>query len=274
MGLTVYIDEGGDSGVRDGLRFQHTRHEWFSLGAFVVRNEVEPDTVGWRNEIMQAANVRQYPSLHYYKLKPNRRSQVCQILGRKPARALCLLSHKENMRSYYNDVLGKFDAATFYNWCCRLLLERVIELAEIDLKKPPQGPEPLIIRFSENLGHDYERMFNYFELLNMQAERSSMVLKPKRWNASLMVRQNWSVVPHDNLAGLQLVDTVASAFLQSANSNAENHDTEPARNLERIVARGRDGKKANAGVTLWPLKSQAPIPVTARPIFEYYGYRF
>lgn len=273
-GLTVFIDEGGDSGVRDGLRFQHTRHEWFSLSAFVVRNEIEPTVVEWRDQIMSEAKVRQSPSLHYYKLKPDRRLQVCQILGVKPARALCLLSHKANMRNYYSKALGKFDAKKFYNWCSRLLLERVIEFAEVDAARRSAKPQPLRIIFSQNLGHDYEAMFSYFELLNMQVVKNQTVLKPKRWNANFMQREFWSVRPHNDLAGLQLADTVASAFLQGANSNAASYDTAPAKALHKIMARGANGEKANAGVTLWPLLHQGPIPDAARPIFEHFGYRF
>src|SRR3546814_3829300 len=97
-GLTVFIDEGGDSGVRDGLRFHHTRHEWFSVGAYVVRSDTVDLTVQVRDELMAAANVTQTPDLHYYKLKPDRRQQVCSLLGGKPARAFCLLSHKTNVR--------------------------------------------------------------------------------------------------------------------------------------------------------------------------------
>src|SRR3546814_4049462 len=134
-GLTVFIDEGGDSGVRDGLRFHHTRHEWFSVGAYVVRSDTVDLTVQVRDELMAAANVTQTPDLHYYKLKPDRRQQVCSLLGGKPARAFSLLSHKTHVRNYYNAKLGKLDAQRFFNWCSRHLIVRIMEFAENDEKQ-------------------------------------------------------------------------------------------------------------------------------------------
>lgn len=273
-GLTIFIDEGGDSGVRDGLRFHHSRHEWFSLGAYVVRTDTQDLTVEIRDEIMREAKVTQSPTLHYYKLKPDRRKQACTILGKKSARAFCLMSHKTNMRSYYNEVLGKFDAIKFYNWCSRLLLERIMEFAELDAKERGVEIEPAHFVFSENKGHDYDGLKAYYRLLNYQAENDIFKLRPKRWIPGFVTEERISVQPHDSLAGLQLADVVASAFLQGANSHANNHDPAPASELQKIVAKDAKGVRANCGLTLWPLPSQAEIPECARPIFETFGYKF
>jgi hypothetical protein len=274
-GLTVFIDEGGDSGVRDGLRFHHSRHEWFSLGAYIVRNESVGNTVSVRDDLMRIGNVTQSPDLHYYKLKPDRRQQVCEHLGSKPARALCLLSHKTNMRNYYNERLGKFDAIRFYSWCIRLLLERVMEFAETDATENGVhsiGQANFV--FSENKGHDYDEMISYFKRLNIQSENNSFFLRPKRWIADFISGENVVVQPHSAVAGLQLADVIASAFLQGANSIAPNHNPQPATSLKPIVARDRDGSRVNSGLTLWPLPSQSNIPTAARPLFEQYGFRF
>ncbi|MCC6828286.1 MAG: hypothetical protein IT550_08670 [Novosphingobium sp.] len=86
-GLTVYIDEGGDNGVKDGLHYHGTRYEWMTLGAYVVRSANSADPVVIRDEILREAKVRQAANLHYYKLKEDRRLQACEILGSKSARA-------------------------------------------------------------------------------------------------------------------------------------------------------------------------------------------
>lgn len=273
-GLTIFIDEGGDSGVRDGLRFHHTRHEWFSVGAYVVRSDTVDLTVQVRDELMAAANVTQTPDLHYYKLKPDRRQQVCSLLGGKSARAFCLLSHKTNVRNYYNAKLGKFDAQRFFNWCSRLLIERIMEFAENDAKQRGELVAPATFVFSENKGHDYEHMRSYFENLNFQNRHSTMHLKPKRWISEFLSADRLLVQPHQALAGLQLADVVASAFLQGANSNADNHDIGPASSLRRIMGKDAKGRITNCGLTLWPLPSQGPIPESARPMFEAFGYGF
>jgi Protein of unknown function (DUF3800) len=272
--LTVYIDEGGDSGVKDGLRYHGTRHEWFSLGALVVRSSRDIETVKWVHKIRQECRVFQTPDLHYYKLQPERRIQSCKILGNRPAKAFCLLSHKTNAREHQSKALGRFSASDFYNWCTRLLLERIMFWAK-DFYRTENVPiQPFNIIFSENKGHNYNGMFSYFQKLNMQFHNGGHKLPAKIWVPDLIDPSCWSVQPHKKIAGLQLADLVASSFLQAANSYSENFDQLAALSLEKIIAKDSRGIAADVGLTLWPLKDQAPIPVAARPIFEHFGYKF
>lgn len=280
--LTVYIDEGGDSGIRDGLHYSSTRYEWFTIAAYVLRTDNTADAQAVRDQILHECRCRQMTDLHYHKLKEDRRSQACRILSGHSARAFVLASHKSNLREHVNPKLGSMSPGEFYNWCSRLLLERVMDFAALDQaaarQRDPQLADrpapPLELVFSENKGHDYEAMFAYFETCNLQAAGRSFKLKPKAWLPSLMDRSHWSVVPHSDLAGLQLADVVASAFLQGANSNSSNHDASKAMSLSRIMAKDRHGAFANAGVTLWPLSKHGPIPPAARPLFKFYGYTF
>lgn len=272
--LTVYIDEGGDNGVKDGLRYHGTRHEWFTLGAYVVRTEQSHGLVSLRDELLREANVRQADNLHYYKLKEDRRQQVCDILGTRSARAFCFASHKTNMREHINPRLGMIEAEKFYRWCCRLLLERVMEFALLDAKIKGYTAAPLELIFSENAALNYEGLFGYFETVSQQARIGQFTLKPKCWAPDLMNRAHWKAKSHAKLAGLQLADIVASAFLQGANNAAANHNPAPAKSLSAIIAKDPQGSHRNAGVTLWPLKHQANIPPGARPLFEHFGYTF
>ena len=239
--LTVYIDEGGDNGVKDGLRYHGSRHEWFTLGAYVVRTDRSTDLVSLRDELLRKANVRQADNLHYYKLKEDRRQQVCDILGTRSARAFCFASHKTNMREHINPRLGMIEAERFYRWCCRLLLERVMEFALADAKAKDHAISPLEIIFSENAGLNYDGMFGYFETVSQQAHLGQFKLKPKCWVPDMMDRAYWKAEPHAKLAGLQLADVIASAFLQGANNAAANHNTAPAKSLTAIVARDAGG---------------------------------
>jgi hypothetical protein len=270
--LTVYIDEGGDNGVKDGLWYHGTRHEWFTVAAYVIRTDRSADLVRLRDELLSGANARQASSLHYYKLREDRRQQVCELLATQSARAFGFASHKSNMREYVSPKLGTIKAREFYHWCCRLLLERVMEFAAIDAKSKGYAPAPLELIFSENAGLKYDVMFSYFETITQQARLGQFKLKPKYWVPEMMVRDHWKAEPHARLAGLQLADIVASAFQQGANSAASNFNVRPAIALSPIMARDARNHHRNAGVTLWPLKKQAPIPIEARPLFEHYGY--
>lgn len=272
--LTVYIDEGGDNGVKDGLWYHGTRHEWFTLGAYVVRAEKSADLVAVRDELLSGAKARQASNLHYYKLKEDRRQQVCDILATNSARAFAFASHKSNVREHVNPKLGSMKAREYYHWCCRLLLERVMEFALNDARAKGYAPAPLELIFSENAGLKYDAMFSYFETMNQQACLGQFKLKPKCWLPEMMNRTFWKAEPHAKLAGLQLADVIASAFQQGANSSAANFNIGPAKSLSPIMARDARNQHRNAGVTLWPLKNQARIPAEARPLFENYGYRW
>src|SRR3546814_19493036 len=110
-------------------------------------------------------------------------------------------------------------------------------------------------------------MRSYFENLNFQNRYSTMHLKPKRWISEFLSAARLLVQPHQALAGLQLSDVVARAFLHGANSTADNHDTEPACILRRIMGKDAKGSVANCGLTLWPFPYTSTHPQAARPLF-------
>lgn len=271
--LSVFIDEAGDPGVRDGLSFIGQRYEWLCLSAIVVRHVRDQEIVSWVNEMRQAANSHQAGSLHYHRIAKGRRERVCEVLASKPLKAFVLATHKSNMREYTNPRLkSSVDSARFYNWCIRLLLERVTAWCERwhARQRAPIVPLRLILA---KRGHDYRHLFAYIDKLRMQAETKTLFLKGPGFNPILLRRMHWSVIPAEQLAGLQLADTVASAFYQAANTISPSHDTAPATALQRVMATNASGC-ANVGVSVWPLSHQAPVPEDAQSIFRTYGYDF
>lgn len=272
--ITVFIDEGGDPGVKDGLKFTDTRYEWFTLGAYIVRTVNEADAVLTVKQIMEDVKGYQKPDLHYANLPLASRESTCRFIATRPSRAFCLLSHKTNMREYTNPILGKMKSPEFYNWCCRLLLERIMYWYHQQICAGIVAAAPMKIVFSERGGHDYEHMFAYFDRLIDQARRGGFKKKPKCFEANLMDRFSWSIEPHSKVAGLQLADAVASSFYQAANRCSPNWAIEPARALAPIMAEQAGGSACNVGVTVWPLSHQAKLPDDTRLIFEHYGYAF
>ncbi len=271
--LTVYIDEAGDPGVRDGLRYSSSRHEWLCLSAVVVRSMRSPDLPVWVREMRDAAKSTQAGSLHYHRILTGRRSDVCQTLASKPCRAFVLATHKSNMREYVNDRIGAMiSGGKFYNWCLRLLLERVTAWAEEWQKRELDTVEALEVVFAQR-GHDYEHFFSYIDLLKMQKQADKLFLKGPGLAPALLDRSRWSVIPAADLAGLQLADTVASAFYQAANVASPTWDVTPAQRLKPIIM-DKNGCAANVGVTVFPLPHQATLPEEARPIFRTFGYEF
>jgi Protein of unknown function (DUF3800) len=271
--LTIYIDEAGDPGAKDGIRYLADRHEWLCLSAFVIRTERDADLVAWVRDLRAVANATQSGALHYARITKGRRTAVCSELAAKKARAFVLASHKSNLREYINPRLGAMIASPkLYNWCLRLLLERVTAWAVAWMVKNDIEPCGLRVVLAERGGHDYDHLFAYIDKLKMQAESGTLLLKGKGLHPALLDRAEWSVRPMAPWAGLQLADVIASSFYQAANSASPSHDVAPAQTLAPIVAKGDDGRAADFGVTVWPLPHQAPIPDEAKAIFRFYGY--
>lgn len=249
--LTIYIDEAGDPGVRDGLKYLSSRHEWLATSAVAIRSENERSVVEWIRELREVARARQAGVLHYHKITKERRRGVCEVLSRFPVRSFVMISHKSNVREYINPRIRKqMDDGTFYNWCLRLLLERVTDWA-LDWMKHngDKRAEPLSITFARRGGHDYGKLFAYLRKLRAQKEAGHLYLSGPGLCEPTLDQTNWRVAETTDFAGLQLADVVASAFYQSCNSASPAHDLEPALALRPIIA-SKGGTEANAGLTV------------------------
>ncbi len=216
------------------------------------------------------AKARQAGSLHYAKIGNERREGVCASLATRPVRAFTVASHKTNMRHYVNDRIGSMiESGKFYNWCLRLLLERVTDWAATWQRKELGKIEPIQIVFAHRGGHDYSHLFAYIDLLAMQRRTNKLYLNSRGLDPTLLDRTHWSVIPAEKLAGLQMADTVASAFYQAANTLSPSFDLAPAKALQPIVEGGAD-----RGLTVFPLPHQAIIAEEAKAIFRWYGYKW
>lgn len=123
----VYIDEAGDPGVKTKADTSDQALEWFTLGAVVVDARRDADVVDWLRDMREAVRAQSSLSpLHYRKLSSSNQRRVCRMLATKPVRLFAVATHKTNMRGYQNERMGKpLGRGEFYNWCVRLLLERV-----------------------------------------------------------------------------------------------------------------------------------------------------
>ena len=270
--LTIYIDEAGDPGSRDGLKYLGERHEWFTFGAVAVRSSREQEVVDWIGEMRDTVRSRQSGALHYHQVTKERRKGLCETLATKPCRAFVFASHKSNLRQYFNPRLGTMlSGERVYNWCFRLLLERVTAWAE-SWQKHEDGRISALSVVIATRGHDYDHFCAYIDKLSWQRQNKQLFLKGPGLSAEHLDRSSWRLEPCAEVAGLQLADVVASAFYQAANNSSPSHDIRPALALKPIMI-GQESA-ANTGVTLWPLPHQGSIPAEARPIFEAYGYGF
>lgn len=273
----VYIDEAGDPGIKTKADTSDQALEWFTLGAVVVDIRRDPDVVDWLRDMREAVRAQSLLSpLHYRKLSQSNQRRVCRMLSTKPVRLFAVATHKTNMRGYQNERMGKsLGKGEFYNWCVRLLLERVSSWCARRSKREFGEVRPAKVIFSERGGHDYEHLFAYLGILEQQTLHGGLVLKARHIVPGVIRRNQCIVRPHGVIAGLQLADITASALFQAANTSSRTHDLEPARSLRTRIAReGKQPSPADFGLTAWPRPVHAPIPEQDRPIFEDYGYLF
>lgn len=271
----VYIDEAGDPGVKPKDSHEPHWSDWFVLGAVVVSASRDLEAVDWVHDMCEAVRKRGPAGLHYRNLSDSNRERVCRMLARKPVRLFAVASHKASMRNHYNPRLGRAKDQQFYNWCLRLLLERVTAWCHRRCTMDSVDVGPARIVFSERGGHDYVELRDYLKKLEAQTLTGKLVLKAKGIAPGIIQNDLCEVRPHATVAGLQLADVAASAVFQAACSVSTRHHLTPAKSLKPRFARwGTKKQVSEFGLLLLPFPHQGSIPEADREIFEFNGYRF
>ena len=273
----VYIDEAGDPGIRQKSAEQLTAaSEWFVVAAVVVRRERERDTVDWLRDMREAVRAQARAPIHFRSLSASNRERVCRMLGTKDVRLFIVASHKTNMRGHQNRRIGsRLGRGEFYNWCLRLLLERVSLWCAHRSQKERGCIEPAELVFSERGGHDYSHLRAYLANLDLQAREGKTFLKTKEIVPGIIDGALVKVQPHASLAGLQLADIAASAFFQATDSTLSSHTLACASALGGRVAKAPGARAAaEFGLLRLPFGHQGDIPIADRPLFELFGYRW
>lgn len=272
----AYIDEAGDPGIQKVAPIDpNGASEWFTLGCTVVRATNHAVPLEFVRRVRDIIRSTQSASLHYQKLNRERRRLVCDEMAKEPVRLFVVVSNKKNMRQYRNRKAEAFSMHPknwFYNYCIRILLERLT--AWVDHRSVQDWGEPRNVKlvFSQRGGHSYRHVQTYTELLKLQIERGTLYQTTRAPVATVMDHRLIDVVPHDQNAGLQMADIVASAFYNAANTSAKTWDVEPAKRLQPRMAVFNE-KCAGEGVTFLPWYPQlAHLSDQQKQIFRFYGY--
>lgn len=276
-GYVAYIDEGGETGLTKVRPIDaNGSSEWFVLSAVVMRAKWEPEVVGWVRDIRDGIGIKQRPDLHYRTLSPTRKVAACTRIAKLPLRGFVVVSNKKNMRRYHNERAAKLPSQQwFYNWCIRLLLERVTAFCAKRTEKDYERRLPIKIEFSRCGGHRYSQTKAYQYYLAFQQEGDKVFLKKRQPVRGMVQMDLMFDYPHDQRAGLQLADVVASAFYQAADAcGPGGWSTEAAEALAPIMAR-ESGVQRDFGVALFPTPDwKADLTTEQQAIFRSYGYDF
>jgi len=273
----AYIDEAGDPGLNKVRPVdENGASEWLVLSAVVIQAKREQNVVPWVDAIRDGIGVKQRRFLHYRDLSETRKRTVARCMTELPIRAFAVCSNKKNMRSYRNPKPERVPSQQwFYNWCVRLLLERVTGFCSEHSLKEYKELRRIKIEFSRRGGHRYSQTRAYHYYLGFQQSGGKIYLKKREPVTKMLHTDLMEDHPHQTRAGLQLADAVASAFYQAIDCLGPSQwIPEPAKLLEPIMAK-EGGRALNFGVALFPTPAwKAELTAEQREIFEHYGYDF
>ena len=266
----VFIDEAGDVGTKTFAEGTKST-TWFGIGGFVIAKRFEAEITEWIKSVRAGARAPLTGELHYKSLDDRRRCAVAKEIAKLPLRSFVVLSHKDNMRGYVNDRAAKMAGENvFYNFCLRILLERVTEAVARSSAKRFGHAAKLKIVVAETGGVRYSQTAAYMEYLRQQALNGTTFLQAATINPRVLDMWLIEQVSARTTAGCQIADTIVSAFYNAVNEEGKYPlFQDPALALQPIVAR-QFFRRSNVELTLLPWDHN--IPLRFQTIFEAYGY--
>ncbi|MFC3550328.1 DUF3800 domain-containing protein [Lysobacter cavernae] len=204
--FVAYIDESGDEGFTfrdDGSGSSR----WLVLSALVMRRVNDPKVVETAREARELLRKPPRFPLHFRDLKHEQRVALARLIGQMPSRTVSVLIHKPSIPEQEH---FQQEAYSLYRYASRLLLERVSWLCR-DHRRDA-GEVELI--FSNRSAMSYDALRGYLVQLRQEAERRDVRIE---W--PLINPDKVRAVNHDQLAGLQLADAVATSVYYAVTPN-------------------------------------------------------
>jgi hypothetical protein len=268
----LYIDEAGDPSIKTRSEGSGST-DWFALGGIVISKRYEAEIPTWIRKILLDTGHDPIPDeLHFNRLDMERKLATATAVAELPLTAFTVLSHKENMRGYRNQRAERQRSRNWlYNFCLRILLERVTQTVARSSRKQFNEVRRLRIVIAQTGGIRYDLTMRYIEKLRAQALTGTTYLSRNVIDHEVASSWQFEAVSAKTTAGCQLADAVVSSFYNSVNeAGAFPMYQKAAHALEPIVPRFKS-TRANHGLTLLPWDHN--IPSRFKPIFRHYGYR-
>jgi hypothetical protein len=208
--FVAYIDESGDEGF-NFLERGGCSH-WFVLSALVKRKINDTDVVRTAAAIRQAIGHEINKPLHFKDIrKHDTRVVLSRMVGAMPCRTISVLIHKPSVLDPENFQRQPY---ALYRYASRLLLERISWLCRDQRAVNDLGDGTVDLIYSNRSAMSYEDLCRYLRRLEVESVQRNVEID---WG---VVRpENVRAVNHDQLAGLQLADIVASSVWQAVSPN-------------------------------------------------------
>lgn len=252
--FVAFIDEAGD----DGFKFKENNEgstRWLVLSAVVCRRE----NVHFAFEALKAAKATlgmdPKAVFHFQKMRHEHRNVLVRSFVGKPFRTISVLSYKPDIPSPERFQANK---DMLYRYLSRLLIERLSWCCR-DAYRPSQGGDGKVeLIFSNRSSMSYQELRDYINhLMAQDANGSSVKIHWPAFSADL-VRS----VPHNQMAGLQLADAVATSLYFGVNLSRFNVNDPSYLSLLRPHAYRHQNKFLGYGVKFLSdfeaLKKQMP----------------
>lgn len=275
----VFIDEAGDPGLKSVRPIDpNGASEWMTIGAALIRATDEGNTVQWIKDIRQQIRRHDGPDLHYRRLSDAKKIIVAKYisnLGPTRLAGFAVMSHKPNMQGWKNPRAERVnnDRGWFYNWCIRLILERITDAVYRHSFKIHGEAKFLKIVFSERGGIKYEWMKQYIERLIQQAEVGNTHLSKRIIKREVLHHNLIEIIPNNQSAGCQLADAITSAFHCAADASGNRWTTHPAELLRPIMPK-ENTFHFDYSVVIQPeaWRSTELLNPAQKKIFKFYQY--
>jgi Protein of unknown function (DUF3800) len=276
----AYIDEAGDPGIERVRPIDDPgASEWLVIGAVLIEASNEAKPVEWVRSILDAMGAKRRPALHFRDLHEWQKPLACQGLAKLPVNLFVMASNKKNMRGYRNERAAAkgnplISKQVFYNFCLRLMLERVTDCCFRHSMRTYGAPRHVKIFYSKRGGHNYAHTHVYNEVLKNQARSRTTWLKRREIKWEVVDRRLQEEVAHTMNAGVQLADVVASSFFQACDLLPPTiFNPDNARLLRDRIA-VESGYFRDYGVVFqpYPEMTKAQLDPRQKDIFEFYGY--
>src|SRR5208282_2788951 len=241
--FVAFIDESGDDGLQN-FREVGSRggaSSWLVVSACVFRQTHTLDAVSWRDEISNAIPDKKSRTLHFAKLKHNRKVVAAQVIAKKPLRAMSVLAAKRPIPA------GIYtDKNQLYFYMTRYLIERLSWLCRDLRPQVAEGDGRVAITFSRRGGMSYRNFRDYLRRLKAAQDQE--------------VNIHWPVIDidgvdakdHSTSASLQIVDAIASSFGAAIEPNPYGNCELRYAELLKQITYHRKGNYLSYGLKLVP----------------------
>ncbi len=240
--FTAYIDESGDEGFVF-LPGEKGSSRWLVVSAVVFRKSKDLEAVRIMREVRTLLGKDPKKALHFRDMKHEHRVPYVRALAGAPIRTVSVLIHKPSITEP-----EKFQTEPFrlYRYATRLLVERVSWLCR-DARKDNEGDGSCELIFSNRSAMSYDDLRNYLVHLKDKPGSDAHI----DWTA--IKSQQVRAVNHDQLAGLQMADAVASSMFFAVNlSQFGEVEDRYFRMLRPTIYRHTKSGELGYGLKFWP----------------------